>query len=437
MGTGENVLLGQHSDAGEGIDSGDDTLTEKVNRVFSDPETEEAPAEDSEGASFVDPYLAARQTEEPVIELEEYGITVDFRELSSLTITAETEEITEYDESDVERSTSVFWYDPELKVIMLDVSHDNPDLVDFEEMLSLEEAVKEIRERMKPMRNTTKTLVARHPDGTEEHLEGKIEHQQVDTQKAVAAILSAFRAQAGEISPERMTELTEDKLLIPAVEGDVDSSVTLVNFTNGEHAKPEEAAKMMQENPELVISSVVVRLIDEKMYPQRSDRGNVAVDRLNAEEFAALCAHTDAEYVQQSFGYKRMMMHVKKRAETEQAAVDSLVKMLSDPEQLPGVLDHCFARDELEELDQQFRDAADFDAWEAIARKSLDPAGYSVRIPELKSDPYFENGFPTVLHVQYEEEHVILSVQEQSVSLSIDVPWKPSDFARAPVKAAI
>ena len=371
------------------------------------------------GASFVDPYLAARQTDTPIIELEEYGITIDFRELASLTIMAETEEITEYDESDVERSTSVFWYDPELKVIMLDVTHDTPDLVDFEEMLSLEEAVKEIRERMKPMRNTTKTLVARHTDGTEEHLEGRIERQQVSQQDAVKSMLSAFRAQAGEISPERMTELTEDKLLIPAIEGDVDSSVTLVNFTNGEHAKPEEAAKMMQENPELAISSVVVRLVDEKVYSQRSDRGLVAVDRLNAEEFAALCAHTDAEYVQQSFGYKRIMMHVRKRAETEQAAVDSLVKMLSDPEQLPGVLDHCFARDELEEIDQQFRNAADFDAWEAIARKALDPAGYSIRVPELKSNPYFENGFPTVLHVQYESDQVVLSVQEQSVSLSI------------------
>ncbi|MCR4644557.1 MAG: DEAD/DEAH box helicase family protein [Oscillospiraceae bacterium] len=419
MGTSEDVLLGQRSDAGEGIDSGDDTLTEKVNRVFSDTETEEAPTEDSVGASFVDPYLAARQTDTPVIELPEYGIRFDLRELRSVTVTAETEEIVQHDESEVERQESFFRYDPELLVIVLDVSHDNPDLIDYEEMLTVEEAAASLRELMKPMRNTVKTLVALHPDGTEEHLEEKIEHQQVDTQKAVSAMLSAFRAQAGEISPERMTELTEDKLLIPAVDGDVDSSVTFVNFSTGEHVKPEEAAKMMQENPELAISSVVVRLIDEKMYPQRSDRGLVAVDRLNAEEFASLCAHTDAEYVQQSFGYKRMMMHVKKRAETDQAAVDSLVRMLSDPEQLPGVLDHCFARDELEEIDQQFRNAADFDAWEAIARKALEPAGYSVRISELKSDPYFENGFHTYLHVRYEGDQVELSVQEQSVSLSI------------------
>ncbi|MBR3630283.1 MAG: hypothetical protein IKN55_07420, partial [Oscillospiraceae bacterium] len=419
MGTDEDVLHRQHGDAGESAGTGDDTLTEKVNRVFSDDAETEAPAEESEGASFVDPYLAARQTDAPVIELPEYSIRFDLRELRTVTVTAETEEIVQHDEGEVERQESIFRYDPELRVIVLDVSHENPDLIDYEEMLTVEEATSTLRELMKPMRNTIKTLVALHQDGTEEHLEEKIEHQQVDTQKAVSAMLAAFRAQAGDITPERMTKLTEGKLLIPAIEGDVDSSVVLVNFTNDEHAKPKEAAKMMQENPALAISSVVVRLIDEKMYSRLSDRGNVAVDRLNAEEFAALCAHTDAEYVQQSFAYKRMMMHVRKRVETEKAAVDSLVKMISDPEQLPGVLDHCFARDEMEDLDQQFRNAADFEAWEAIARNMLITGGYSVRIPELQSHPYFENGFPTVLHVQYEGDLVVLSVKEQSVSLSV------------------
>ncbi|MDE7363738.1 MAG: methyltransferase domain-containing protein, partial [Ruminococcus sp.] len=45
MGTGENVLLGQHSDEGNSLSSGDRSIEEKMSAVFSSDETEKASAE--------------------------------------------------------------------------------------------------------------------------------------------------------------------------------------------------------------------------------------------------------------------------------------------------------------------------------------------------------------------------------------------------------
>lgn len=45
MGTGENVLLGQHSDEGNSIGSGDGSIEEKLNTVFSSQETEKTSTE--------------------------------------------------------------------------------------------------------------------------------------------------------------------------------------------------------------------------------------------------------------------------------------------------------------------------------------------------------------------------------------------------------
>ncbi|MDE5834415.1 MAG: hypothetical protein K2H26_02725, partial [Ruminococcus sp.] len=45
MGTGENVLLGQHSDEGNSLSSGDGSIEEKLNSVFSSEETEKTSTE--------------------------------------------------------------------------------------------------------------------------------------------------------------------------------------------------------------------------------------------------------------------------------------------------------------------------------------------------------------------------------------------------------
>lgn len=160
MGTSEDVLHGRDSDEGEGISTDHDSLTAKLNSVFS-AENSETSTETADVFVLEEtaPYLVEKQTQQPVIELPEMGGSVDLRDVIELRFDAVREDIIEHDQGEIYRKTVSFSYDAEQSVIVM---YDTVD--DSELYVAPEEAAERIRELMHPEVNTDKTLMVRMPD---------------------------------------------------------------------------------------------------------------------------------------------------------------------------------------------------------------------------------------------------------------------------------
>ena len=157
MGGDTAVLHGRDSDAGESPRSENESVKEKINRVF------EASTEKSADATSLpetDPYLAERQTDEPILSLPD-GSSIDLRNVREIQLSTMTEQIVQHDESEIIRTYTGFAYDADQRVIVMTNSPVDEYSDITEEYVSPEEASAELAEQMKDEPNTQKVVDVR------------------------------------------------------------------------------------------------------------------------------------------------------------------------------------------------------------------------------------------------------------------------------------
>ena len=156
---------------------------------------EERPAVEQAAAEQPYPYLAERQTDTPVIELD--GGVVDLREVRALFYESEREDIVQYDESEIYRENISFRYDTEQSGIIMTASN-NHDLFDTEEFLSPDEAAAKIRELMQDAPNTIKQMTVRTPDNVLHTLSDYLTAQHSEKQETEQQTFQIYQIKSGE-----------------------------------------------------------------------------------------------------------------------------------------------------------------------------------------------------------------------------------------------
>lgn len=156
---------------------------------------EERPAAEQTAAEQPYPYLAERQTDTPVIELD--GGTIDLREVRALFYESEREDIVQYDEGEIYRENISFRYDEEQSVIIMTASN-NHDLFDTEEFLSPDEAAAKIRELMQDAPNTIKQMTVRTPDNVLHTLSDYLTAQHSEKQETEQQTFQIYQIKSGE-----------------------------------------------------------------------------------------------------------------------------------------------------------------------------------------------------------------------------------------------
>ena len=111
-----------------------------------------------------DPYLAERQTDTPILSLPD-GSSIDLRNVREIQLSTMTEQIVQYDESEIIRTYTGFSYDADQRVIVMTNSPADEYSDMTEEFVSPEEATAILAERMKDEPNTQKVLDVRPPVG--------------------------------------------------------------------------------------------------------------------------------------------------------------------------------------------------------------------------------------------------------------------------------
>ncbi|MBR2087083.1 MAG: hypothetical protein IJ906_08110, partial [Oscillospiraceae bacterium] len=107
-----------------------------------------------------EPYLAERQTDEPILSLPD-GSSIDLRNVREIQLSTMTEQIVQYDESEIIRTYTGFSYDADQRVIVMTNSPADEYSDMTEEFVSPEEATAILAERMQDEPNTQKVLYVR------------------------------------------------------------------------------------------------------------------------------------------------------------------------------------------------------------------------------------------------------------------------------------
>jgi hypothetical protein len=157
VGIHPELLHGRNGDAGESPRSENESVKDKINRVFEASTEKSADATSLPG---IDPYLAERQTDAPLLSLPD-GSAIDLRNVREVRLSSITEEIVQHDESEMYRSYISFAYDADQRVIVMTNSPVDEYSDITEEYVSPEEASAELAKRMMDEPNTQKVLDVR------------------------------------------------------------------------------------------------------------------------------------------------------------------------------------------------------------------------------------------------------------------------------------
>lgn len=138
-----------------------------------------------------------------------------------------------------------------------------------------------------------------------------------------------------------------------------DNTVNNLELSNGQRVRNEDALAALNVSPSLSISRICVDLIDTEEYNYHRNRGDSRVALLKPEEFFALYKQTQKLINGEDIANQHVIRDVERSREIIEKAHKTVSEYISDKEYMPYIIDHFFARDEMENFSREYKNGAD------------------------------------------------------------------------------
>ncbi len=138
-----------------------------------------------------------------------------------------------------------------------------------------------------------------------------------------------------------------------------DNTVNNVELSNGQRVRNEDALAALNVSPSLSISRICVDLIDTEEYNYHRNRGDSRVALLKPEEFFALYKQTQKLINGEDIANQHVIRDVERSREIIEKAHKTVSEYISDKEYMPYIIDHFFARDEMENFSREYKNGAE------------------------------------------------------------------------------
>ncbi|MDD6826111.1 MAG: YodL domain-containing protein [Oscillospiraceae bacterium] len=154
--------------------------------------------------------------------------------------------------------------------------------------------------------------------------------------------------------------------------------VSKVLLSIGETVTPEEALRYINEIPSVKITAVYADIMDADYERSVAKRGHSLIRRLNPSEFASLLDYTQRAAAENNPDYNRLIADADHVRKLTNEAHDTLIEYLNNPELIPCIIDKLFARDQMDDIYELFKNGKDKTS---IAKKYIDTGSHSITIP--------------------------------------------------------
>ncbi len=199
------------------------------------------------------------------------------------------------------------------------------------------------------------------------------------------------------------------------------NAVHTVLLSINERVSPEEALHIINDvSPSTKIVAVYAEIMDADRERSAAKPGHSLVRRLNPSEFASLLDYTRRASAENNHDYNRVISEADYIMNFRNNAHDTLVEYMNNPEFMPAVIDRMFARDELQDIADEFKTSEDY---VKTAKKYLDSGSYAITVPGTET-PEDSSFYPVGYSEFVEARDTFTGMSFTAGDFTVEYTWK-------------